>query len=509
MDLRELMILKAAGGNNIVNLIEIEKSGTLLTFLSNINQPLSEYDIDIVATQQGSGTPSPSNIMPIVGVSGFKVYRKGKNLLPRVSHTKEKHGIKLTYNTDGSLHISGTSDGYEVWLDLPSSSYFTLVPGKYTLSGNTYGYNFKGVRFYMVGSNGEIGISDIGQGSTATLSSIVSNCRLQVVVNLNANTEIDETFYPQLEVGESATVFESPKENTEYTITFDDSYVCYGGTLDVVNGELTATHLLIDVALLPRYAWNKSSSYPGGYYINVSHVQSSIKKNTPFLCSHGVCVNKISDYLSGTCFCDTSLNFRLMDENSTMNDWTNYLDAQKLAGTPVMVVAELATPITMSVDPVAIETLTGVNNILNNAGMDNNITYVAKQLSNYVKMNEFSKNPNLTVIGKEVIGTLAGIKNDGEKYMMPVCIPAGSQVKCSCEYYCEQNSGTSGELVFMLGYEGSSDCINVYSMANEDSDWTEINATITAQHNIDSFLYGFTDGSLNDMHMRNIRVEIL
>ena len=114
-----------------------------------------------------------------------------------------------------------------------------------------------------------------------------------------------------------------------------------GDILDFVNGKVIRANgcHVFDGS---EY-WNKSSTYPGGYYIG-SWVQNNSVSNSPnHLQDKLVTVTNLSDYSSGTnvCYFDNSLNFKV--DNSlypTVPDFQNFL-----SNNPVTVVYPLASTV--------------------------------------------------------------------------------------------------------------------------------------------------------------------
>ena len=152
------------------------------------------------------------------------------------------------------------------------------------------------------------------------------------------------------------------EDGTQYTTALGQTV--YGGTLDVVSGVLTVDRGYTELS--EDWYWTKSGSYPGGYYTQTA--DKGVKMSTPFMCSHAQTVTRIIDYVLGTCYCDGSMNFRIMDENSTTQDWLDYIVAQRTNGTPITICYELATPQTIQLSPQEVELLKGQNNLWCDSG---------------------------------------------------------------------------------------------------------------------------------------------
>jgi len=149
---------------------------------------------------------------------------------------------------------------------------------------------------------------------------------------------------------------------TTYAVDWtDEAGTVYGGTLNVVTGELVVDRGRVNVS--SSWYWYKSGSYPGGFYATIENAGTGQKTNTPFICSHAKTTTSISQYVQGTCFCDGSINIRIMDGSDTVQDWKDYINAQITAGTPIQICYELATPITYQLTPKQIAALIDQNYI--------------------------------------------------------------------------------------------------------------------------------------------------
>jgi len=161
-------------------------------------------------------------------------------------------------------------------------------------------------------------------------------------------------------------VYVSPTQDVADATTYAVDWITqagtvYGGTLNVVTGELVVDRGRVNVS--SSWYWYKSGSYPGGFYATIENAGTGQKTNTPFICSHAKTTTSISQYVQGTCFCDGSINIRIMDGSDTVQDWKDYINAQITAGTPIQICYELATPITYQLTPKQIAALIDQNYI--------------------------------------------------------------------------------------------------------------------------------------------------
>ena len=218
-------------------------SGSLVT----VDNTSGEYAVkslstDIVPQQSGSGVPSPTNIRPITGFNSANIYSSGKNMLRHIFPSETKNGVTFTENANGTISTSGTATAnaehsltYRV-----SGTYGTcfLKAGTYILSGCPSG---GGSTKYEIGLNTTVNDSgvtlarDYGNGATFTMQ---NDGYVGTWVTIrNGQDASGLTFKPMIEQGSTATAYEKYKGNT-YSVSFGSAGTVYGGTLDVVTGEL-------------------------------------------------------------------------------------------------------------------------------------------------------------------------------------------------------------------------------------------------------------------------------
>lgn len=128
-------------------------TGSIVTVTDAADIYAEEVDVAVVATQTGSGTPSPSNIRPIQGYDIVSVDRCGKNLFDRNDVVTNKVP-DITNN--GRLMTQNGTDTTEHFIPLKPST-------TYTVSGNSR------IRFWLYGANGDYldtYLQDAGQFTT-------------------------------------------------------------------------------------------------------------------------------------------------------------------------------------------------------------------------------------------------------------------------------------------------------------------------------------------------------
>lgn len=311
--------------------------------------------VEIEPSQSGSGTPSPDNIRPISGHTQEDVFIVGKNLFGF-----EKTAIDVTASlrpspvqrlnvskiNDNALHCVYANGNY-------SRAYFELdgIDGtgtysiSYIIKNNTTSYT----PTFQIDTN----------NSDAT--------KLVLMVNgENGNTSVSSSesfdlYDIQIELGSTATPYE-PYHGKTYTTPFNQTV--YGGTLDVLTGELTITHGMADLGSL---TWGYDSTY-------LRFVTDSLigqykylgSRLTPFLSSiYTVLTN-------GEPF-DINWNYVIYsggDDQKIIvhnHDYTD-INAFKTAMSGQTLVYELATPTTLSLTPQTVKSLVGENHISASTG---------------------------------------------------------------------------------------------------------------------------------------------
>ena len=326
-----------------------------------------------------------SNICPITGWTGATVTRTGKNLIKALYGGRTNAGVTYTVDGDGVISMTGTATGSSyaapnLASNLSKMQFFRA--GTYTLSGGLS----SSVRLYFGGKyvDGQnfdgIGY-DKGNGLTYTFLKDFY-AYPQVVVASGTDTS-GMVIKPQLVLGSTASTYE-PYQGETYTIDWtDEAGTVYGGTLDVTTGKLTVNRAV--------------TTWDGTAY--------------PFTLQNGIFVNN----KSGIAYADVSSSSRIIitsdrfksngtqykgdcgDGNIIKVRGTNtqfgcYSSAfadvaafnASLALNPMTTVYELATPITISLDP---QTLTALqkNTVWADAGSvdvllgDELVEMVAKQ----------------------------------------------------------------------------------------------------------------------------------
>ena len=312
-------------------------SGAIASFSDGAdNLPVKNLVVNIEPVQAGSGDPSPDNVRPISGWTGVKISRTGKNLWNKDDQTA-KNGY---YNFDGSFNYNPT------WRTIA----FRCQQGfTYTKSGDGWG----GIVTYWYDDT----FVSSANSSTVTVPSGVNNVRFACQYS-STNA--------QLELSSTVTEYEPYAGNT-YEVTLPtEAGTVYGGTLDVVNGELTVDKGIVD---LGTRNWDYANGY---FYCSLRGLGAkNTEINTVIL--DNICSQYRTNSYSGLADFDVTYfqnNCRIRDSRYTDKD------SFKSAMSGVMYVFELAEPITYHLTPTQVKTLLGQNNIFADAG-DTSVDYIA------------------------------------------------------------------------------------------------------------------------------------
>ena len=307
------------------------------------------YGIDTDAQfEQGSSATDYApyeNICPISGHDEVDVARTGKNLLDT---SLFNDGSYYTTNADGSIKVLASDS--RAW-DIDRS--ITLPAGNYTFSRSNTSGNCQ-----VRDLTNNVAVGFMANGTSSTTFTLSSTVQIGVRLGTSAGS------YPltgkyQIELGSTATTYE-PYNGQTYTATLPST--TYGGTLDLVSGELTVTHGIVDFGDL---TWVYEPANATRFY--TTGVSSLIKKPSA---SADVANATSSAYLitSFTKFYTTNpqngtMAVGITGTISVRN--TAYTDAGtfKTAMTGQKIAYELSTPTTTTLTAQQIQTLLGQNNV--------------------------------------------------------------------------------------------------------------------------------------------------
>lgn len=313
------------------------------------NIPVKSLVSEIVAVQNGSGTPSPSNPRAISGFDSGIITRCGKNLFNASTLRAGDYNL-----TNPTIRVSqDVAD--RTWVKKGIT---------YTFSFNT-GDDF-GAVLLVTDENNTI-IENLARTYTAKSFTPTNDGYLAIVflkgrdVPWSTISVADcQARNPMIERGDTATTYEAYNGNT-YTFNFGQTV--YGGRLDVLSGELTIVKAYTRADSL---SWDKNNTSPTQWLYYSRSLQGVARASGDCVCSHcpslsepPITVIGANINASRTCY----LNF--LDAIGT-NDLASF--NAYITNNNVQLVYELATPIVVQLTPTEVTTLLGENNIFSNTG---------------------------------------------------------------------------------------------------------------------------------------------
>lgn len=247
----------------------------------SLNMKFKMFKIYGRTTQDGN--PTPENPIPIknTGDNGSVNEKvRNKNFIYDANHNKgtsiTQDGITYTVNDDGSISVNGTAtaNGTYYMIGGNGSQPLTLKPGNYVLSGGISGdawiRMFDGTNYYDTGSS--------------TIKSFTLNDEINIWVGLRikSGTTINATFYPQLEIGSTATSYvPHAEQNISFPLAqgqklMEEDYLADDGVHHAMS-EITINGT--------ETGWKKYGTEE--YYTNT--VMADAKKNTSNARLYGFC----------------------------------------------------------------------------------------------------------------------------------------------------------------------------------------------------------------------------
>ena len=328
-----------------------------------------------LATESDATYAPYENICPITGKTGTKVFRTGRNIVPNNMTNGTNNGITYTKNADGSVHIQGTATATSsrTLCAVPNGDLSVVDGVKYKFYNNGSSSSTYRVRFSSIikETGATANWNDYTQVNGFTIDESVYDYRNFQIYVVSGQT-VDKIIYPMLEVADIATGEYEPYKGTQYPITFGREV--YGGTLDIVSGVLTVTQGYYE--LPSTLDWSTSSVLVGRYYIKNATLNIGAKRFGRLICNQAKGV-QVSTTVLGECYLDTNGQFAVNTSYSTVADFK-----QSIAGNPIAIAYELATPQTYQLTPTQVELLKGTNNIWADGNSTLNITYLATPRAN-------------------------------------------------------------------------------------------------------------------------------
>ena len=328
--------------------------------------PLKSCRVDLPVNQSGSGTPSPTNIRNFIGYNKLTFSNIGdsdiKNYLTGVINGT--YGFvdlgSLNYNYTASSSIFSSSINNMASPDSASGRKKGILSSKYPPSSvTTINQNMDDKS--MLRNNGEIYIRDTSYNDASDFKTAMSDVYL--IYELETPTAPSYTKEQFDALCNSFNV-----SGISATFTFGQNV--YVGYLNILTGELVATHKLKTID--ENSDVNMSSTGTGIFYLNdffeidedTESVNSNLYQRAGNRSSTTGVINYNPDY-SFCCKLD-SYPTRILIKDTRFTSTEDY--KTWLQDNPVDIAVKLATPITIPLGGMEINTILGLNSLSSSVG---------------------------------------------------------------------------------------------------------------------------------------------
>ena len=331
----------------------------------NVDRSITIEDFQVEKGSSATTFAPYSNICPITGWTGCEVQQTGVNFCS-VSGTGEFERTK-TVNISplppGIYYMSAVVHSNDVDANTCAIAFYNTATGQYVSPNRSLNRSVSDERSSLAFSITDVCDRLIFYASSSYPTSAGDTADFS---DIQISLLDEETYHAY--------------SGTTLSVTFPDSTgTVYGGTVDLVSGEL-----VVDRAVYTfdgtESGWIRSSSFNGSFYRNtgVFHKQISDKN----ICSHAEYLPSFSTgYQYGYWGLDgggkANINVFIQQPNTTVEEFKTYLAEQYANGTPLQFVVELETPIEIQLTPQEISTLRGENNVWSNGDFVE-ITYKAQ-----------------------------------------------------------------------------------------------------------------------------------
>jgi len=327
-----------------------------------VSSPIADFSdgADDVPTKSLKVTIPPT----LSGVSAVTETQTGKNLIDIDNFVQRSGYNNLSVSVSNNVL---TLSGYDAGGRFGCFNIPTKIGVSYTVkyTARTNVQNVRVVESETEPTNWINGGSAVGVNSAYTY--IATKPWVQVWIEMTAdNTTVTDL---QLEVGSSASTFETYQTPTQYTASLGRTI--YGGQVDIVNGEGKDGYIKRKFTSTSGFSILNANDYTQ-FYITVS----DMKNSTDAICSVLPSItlaerstkSGLVQYAS-----DNALRFSFLKTTGilTMEDFANYL-----SNNDVQVVFELLSPTDFTFDGQEIPTRLGYNAFWSDEG-DTEVTYRA------------------------------------------------------------------------------------------------------------------------------------
>ena len=336
----------------------------IASFSDGSNLPMPKLQVGIEPIQEGSGDPSPENVRPISGFTEANVVVSPLN-------------ISQLYN--GQIYGDGT------WIDnsarltnvqTAQSNVYFLKAGTYTLDFDKLNPNAPNlIECSLLTKDSNFNIVDNFADAWNSLPftfTLTQDGYLYFTMRKDYGTTLNVGDYKAKILGQT------------YTVEFKDGsnpLTVYGGSLDVVSGELTVDRIYKQVK---DFEWRTQSGYYGKFFTVPTGADKALYDANKTLI--------ISDTYKG--YSDAgkpaNTNGSYIGSGGAIKIWDSEyteetdVDAWKTARANVELCYYLATPITYQLTPTQVKSLLGSNNVWANTGKIEELEYFSKEVALWI-----------------------------------------------------------------------------------------------------------------------------
>ena len=356
--MKKLMFLQQTGGGSVV--IEDTVSGNPVVFTTDLAKPLRRLALSLLPRQSGSGDPSPQNIRSLIPWGEVGTWTGGKNLFDTSIFTEnggvlQENGLYYFPNLSYLLNkVFYKNNGYTGQLAV-------------TLERQTDvdRQSLRATIYYTDGTSEKVG-AKFSTGEVDTYKVITASGKIVDRITGDYGSNIATYARLQIELGSTATAYESPTITPHPVNLTGITPPVYGASLDLTTGEVWGTYAL----------WTKNTAsmdnadnVPGWRNSGIRELIGA-GQNKEF----GDQIMNVGKYWSAN---TNSSNDILFLRSARYNDMSQS-DWQALA-IDVQIAVELATPVLLAtLTPQQVNALVGVNTVWSDA--DNiDLTFLKKR----------------------------------------------------------------------------------------------------------------------------------
>ena len=325
------------------------ENATVATFADGADEALiRKLLVSIEPIQEGTGYPSPENVRPISGRTGLNLVRTGKNLINDSIKTIGSSGLSFFVGGDGSYNTY-------------------LVAGTYTFSC-----------VFDVGVHYALFMREKNDSANTTLWTNTSDLSEKTFILTKSgyyrfwfyNTGVispDSVTNIMLEFSSTSSEYE-PYKGSTYSVNWEtEAGTVYGGSLDVVSGQLTVTRQLSKINSLN---WTHLSVTQGNLFRSQALDTPLVFNNIDFISSaYKTTTASTREDLTISCGSNTKLDI-IDNRYTTVEDFVSAMGEETVC-------YPISTPIPYQLMAQEITTLLGINNIRADSGDILELEYVA------------------------------------------------------------------------------------------------------------------------------------